>query len=99
MFEEYFDYMDDMTPEQYCQFIGLIRDMRFRGKDTKVTDVEDKVVRLAWRSVRPVILKSMRNAKDYERRKTKQEVEQTTEEYDDGPYGNLMGYQMEEDWR
>ena len=24
---------------------------------------------------------------------------QSTEEYDDGPYGNLMGYQMEEDWR
>lgn len=69
-FEEYFGYMDDMTPEQYCQFMGLIRDLRFSGADTDPNSIEDKVVRLAWRSVRPSVLKSTRNAVNYERKQS-----------------------------
>lgn len=72
-FEEYFDYMDDMTPEQYYQFMGLIRDLRYNGVDTNVNDVEDRIVRLAWRAVRPSIMKSLENAKGYEKRKEKVE--------------------------
>lgn len=68
-FEEYFDYMDDMTPEQYYEFMGLIRDLRFNGVDKDAKDVEDKCVRMAWRAVRPSILKSLTNSKDYEKRK------------------------------
>ena len=65
-FEEYFDFMDDMTPEEFYEFMGLIRDLRFNGVDTKPEEVNNKVVRLAWRSVRPSVLKSARNARDYE---------------------------------
>lgn len=67
-FEEYFDYMEDMTPEQYYQFMGLIRDLRFSGADTDPNLVNDKVVRLAWRAVRPSVLKSTRNASNYEKK-------------------------------
>ena len=66
-FKDYFDYMDDLSPEQYYQFMGLIRDLRFEGKDVKPEEVEDKSVRLAWRSVRPSILKSSTNAKRYQK--------------------------------
>lgn len=75
-FKEYFDFMDDMTPEQYYEFMRLIRDLRFNGIDTKPEDVEDKFVRLAWRSVRPVIAKSTRNAKDYNKKKTQKETQE-----------------------
>ena len=68
-FEEYFDFMDDMTPEEFYEFMGLIRDLRFNGVDTKPEEVNNKVVRLAWRSVRPTVLKSARNARDYEGKK------------------------------
>lgn len=67
-FQEYFDYMDDMTPDQFYEFMGLIRDLRFNGVDTKPQEVEDKSVRIAWRAVRPVVLKSTTNAKAYEKR-------------------------------
>ena len=73
-FEEYFNFMDDLTPEQFCEFMRLIQNLRFKGIDTKVEDVEDRDVRLVWRSVRPSILKSRNNAKDYEKKnKPKQE--------------------------
>lgn len=68
-FEDYFNYMDDMTPEQFYQFMGLIRDLRYRGIDTDVNEIEDKVVRLAWRSVRHSVSKSKKNAEDYDKRK------------------------------
>ena len=64
-FEEYFDYMDDFSPEQYYGFMQLIRNLRFKGIDTDPADVEDRGIRLAWRSIRPSILKSTTNAKRY----------------------------------
>lgn len=68
-FKEYFDFMDDMTPEEFYEFMGLIRDLRFNGVDTKPEEVENKTIRLAWRCIRPTIIKSTRNARDYEKRK------------------------------
>lgn len=79
-FEEYFEYMDDMTPEQFYQFMGLIRDLRYKGIDTEAKDIEDKDVRLAWRAVRPSVKKSLQNAKDY---KKKQKQAETTPNYED----------------
>ena len=70
-FEEYFEYMDDMTPEQFCEFMTLIRNLRFKYIDTKPEDIEDKDVRMAWRCVRPVVLKSRTNADDYKAKKAK----------------------------
>ena len=75
-FEEYFDYMDDMTPEQYYQFMGLIRDLRYNGVDTDANMVEDKIVRLAWRAVRPSVMKSLANAKHYGEKKGKGKEDQ-----------------------
>lgn len=110
-FEEYFDYMDDMTPEQYYQFMCLIRDLRYNSIDTDVNEVEDKVVRVAWRAVRPSVLKSMRNAKDYANRKgnnneepevstytpTEEEMKEIlTEDDNKANMGNYIGYIKEE---
>lgn len=110
-FEEYFDYMDDMTPEQYYQFMCLIRDLRYNSIDTDVNKVEDKVVRVAWRAVRPSVLKSMRNAKDYANRKgnnneepevstytpTEEEMKEIlTEDDNKTNMGNYIGYIKEE---
>ena len=92
-FEEYFEFMDDMTPEQYYEFMSLIRNLRFNGIDTKPEEVTDKVVRLAWRSVRPSIKKSKRNADDHNKKKQREQQEepqvstlpveeQTTTDYD-----------------
>lgn len=75
-FEEYFEFMDDMTPEQYYEFMGLIRNLRFNGIDTKPEEVTDKVVRLAWRSVRPSIKKSKRNADDHDKKKQREQQEE-----------------------
>lgn len=61
--------MDDMTPEEFYEFMGLIRDLRFNGVDKKPEEIENKVVRLAWRATRPSIQKSAKNAKDHEKRK------------------------------
>ena len=79
-FEEYFDYMDDMTPEQYCQFMTLIKDLRFNNKDVHPEEITDKVVRLAWRAVRPSVLKSTTNARGYERRKGEKDTKKKEEE-------------------
>lgn len=68
--------MDDMTPDEFCEFMSLIRDLRFNGVDTKPEEVNNKAVRLAWRSVRPVVLKSTSNAKDYENKKKPKEKKQ-----------------------
>lgn len=81
-FEEYFEYMDDMTPEQFYQFMGLIRDLRYKGIDTEAKDIEDKDVRLAWRAVRPSVKKSLQNAKDYKKKQQKEEPTQPVEDYD-----------------
>lgn len=70
-FEEYFEYMDDMTAEQYYQFMKLIRDVRFKGCDKDPSEIDDKTVRLAWRAIRPSVLKSARNARDYRKNKEK----------------------------
>ena len=74
-FEDYFNYMDDMTPEQFYQFMGLIRDLRYKGIDKDANEIEDKVVRLAWRSVRHSVGKSKKNAEDYDKRKKKEQEE------------------------
>ena len=83
MFEEYFDYMDDMTPEQFCQFMRLIRNLRFKYIDTNPSDGEDKMVRMAWRCVRPSVLKSRTNAEEYEARKKKKQDEDVKTVEDD----------------
>lgn len=70
-FEEYFEYMDDMTAEQYYQFMKLIRDVRFKGCDKDPSEIDDKTIRLAWRAIRPSVLKSARNARDYRKNKEK----------------------------
>lgn len=74
-FEDYFDYMDDMTPEQFYEFMGLIRDARFNSIDTNPNEIKDKDVRLAWRAVRPSILKSGRNARHHNKKQAEQEAE------------------------
>lgn len=79
-FEEYFDYAEDLTGEQYKTFMLMIRDLRFKGIDILPQDIEDKDLRLAWRSVRPCILKSSRNARAYE--KKQKDTIQPNEEFD-----------------
>ena len=74
-FKEYFEYMDDFSPEQFYEFMGLIRDLRFNGIDTNPEEISDKYVRLAWRSVRPSIKKSAKNAKDHQKKQSKQETQ------------------------
>lgn len=66
--------MDDMTPEEFCEFMRLIRDLRFNSIDTKPEEVENKNIRLAWRSVRPAVIKSIANARNYTKRKEKEEA-------------------------
>lgn len=78
-FKEYFDFMDDMTPEEFYEFMGLIRDLRFNDIDTKPEEVENKTIRLAWRCIRPSIIKSRRNARVYEKKK-QTKTEQKEEE-------------------
>ena len=68
--------MDDMTPEEYYEFMTLIRNLRFKEIDTKPEDVENKNIRMAWRAVRPSVLKSKRNARTYENKKNKEQEEE-----------------------
>lgn len=79
-FEEYFNYMDDLNPEQYFQFMTLIRNLRWKGIDTLPENVTDKDVRLAWRSIRPSIAKSRRNASDFQNRNNSMEPNKDFEE-------------------
>lgn len=65
-----------MTPEEYYEFMTLIRNLRFKGIDTKPEDVENKYIRMAWRAVRPSVLKSIRNARTYENKKNKEQEEE-----------------------
>ena len=75
-----------MTPEEYYEFMTLIRNLRFKGIDTKPEDVENKYIRMAWRAVRPSVLKSIRNARTYENKKNKeQEQEPQVSTYTDTP--------------
>lgn len=77
-----------MTPEEYYEFMTLIRNLRFKGIDTKPEDVENKYIRMAWRAVRPSVLKSTRNARAYENKKNKkqeQEQEPLLTTYDGTP--------------
>lgn len=83
-FEEYFNYMDDLNPEQYFQFMTLIRNLRWKGIDTLPEDVTDKDVRLAWRSIRPSIAKSRRNHGDLENRRSNNDL-QPNEDFDNKP--------------
>lgn len=76
-FKEYFDYMDDLTPEQFFELMGMIRDLRYNDIDTPPESVSDRSVRLAWRALRPSVAKSARNAKDYENRKQNESENET----------------------
>ena len=68
-----------MSPVQFYEFMDLIRDARFKGIDTHPEEVKDKEVRMAWRAVRPSVLKSARNARYYN--KSNQEPEEQVSTY------------------
>lgn len=79
-FEEYFNYLDDMSPEQYFQFMCLIRDLRFKGIDTDPNLIEDRDLRMVWRVVRPSVLKSKKNADDYKKKQEEKERQKQGQE-------------------
>ena len=93
-YKEYFDYLDDLTPEQFVELMRMIRDLRYYGKDTPVSNVEDRMVRIAWRAVRPSVAKSTRNAKDYQDRKKKKtkKVKKPVQPKTDTPPMDYKGY-------
>lgn len=70
-FEAYFEYMDDLNPQQFYELMDCIRRTRWNGETIDPSTIKDKDVRLTWRSLKPAIEKSRRNAQDYQDKEAK----------------------------
>lgn len=71
IFKEVFNYYydGDITKEQLADLLLLHYETRW-GDGVEVKDIQDKDVRMIWRTLQHTVAKSVRNAKDYENRKS-----------------------------
>lgn len=71
IFKEVFNYYydGDITKEQLADLLLLHYETRW-GDGVEVKDIQDKDVRMIWRTLQHTVVKSVRNAKDYENRKS-----------------------------
>lgn len=70
-FETDYEELKDMTPEQRAEYVMLMCRYFFDGIDTNPDDIQDKDIRKPWRYRRQSLKSSLKNIKDYERKKAK----------------------------
>ena len=70
IFKEQFDLLDILTDSQFARLFRMIRDLRFRGIDTKVQDIDDVTLKGIWLTLRTQVLTSAKNARHHRKRKS-----------------------------
>ena len=76
IFKEVFDYYYDgeINKEQFADLMLLHYQVMW-GNGVEVKEIEDKDVRMIWRTLQHTVKKSAKNAKDYDKRKQNKETE------------------------
>lgn len=80
IFKDTMEYLIDglLTPEQYAELTKLIYYTKWgNGVDEK--SITDKQVLLIWKTLKHSVLKSVKNAKNYENSKSQQDMQPNTE--------------------
>lgn len=79
IFKEVFDYYYDgeITKEQLADLLLMHYETRW-GNGVDVKEIEDKDLRMIWRTLQHSVIKSTKNAKQYERQQNKKSALQDT---------------------
>lgn len=70
LWESDYEVIQEMTDLEKAEYLTIMCEFYFEGVEVNPKDIESKTVRLAWKSRKPVLEKSRRNAKDYSNRQT-----------------------------
>lgn len=91
IFKEVFDYYYDgeITKEQLADLLLMHYETRW-GNGVDVKEIEDKDLRMIWRTLQHSVIKSTKNAKQYEKQQNKKSALQDTvgTEFDITPVNN-----------
>ena len=91
IFKEVFDYYYDgeITKEQLADVLLMHYETRW-GNGVDVKEIEDKDLRMIWRTLQHSVIKSTKNAKQYEKQQNKKSALQDTvgTEFDVTPVTN-----------
>lgn len=76
IFKEVYDYYykGELTKEQFADLMLLHYQVMW-GNGVEAEDIQDKEVRIIWRTLQHTVKKSAKNAKDYDKRKENAETE------------------------
>ena len=92
IFKEVFDYYYDgeITKEQLADLLLMHYETRW-GNGVDVKEIEDKDLRMIWRTLQHSVIKSTKNAKQYEKQQNKKTALQDTvgTEFDITPVNNI----------
>lgn len=92
IFKEVFDYYYDgeITKEQLADLLLMHYETRW-GNGVDVKEIEDKDLRMIWRTLQHSVIKSTKNAKQYEKQQNKKSTLQDTvgTEFDVTPVNNI----------
>lgn len=58
---DWWEYKKELTPEQWYELEDYMFQLRFNGIDTETETIQDKEVRLIWRTIRAQLKKIIRN--------------------------------------
>lgn len=75
------EHKKELTPEQWYELEDYMFMLRFDNIDTDPSTIEDKEIRIIWRSVRTSLLKIIRNYNYKKKSKGKKDIE-SNEEFD-----------------
>lgn len=91
IFKEVFDYYyyGEITKEQLADLLLMHYETRW-GNGVDVKEIEDKDLRMIWRTLQHSVIKSTKNAKQYEKQQNKKSALQNTvgNEFDVTPVNN-----------
>lgn len=73
------EYKKDLTPEQWYELEDYMFQLRFDNIDTDPSSIQDKEIRLVWRSIRPQLKKIIRNYNYKQKSKNNQDIQPNTE--------------------
>lgn len=79
IFKEVFDYYyyGEITKEQLADLLLMHYETRW-GNGVDINDIEDKDLRMIWRTLQHSVIKSAKNAKQYEKQQNKKSTFQNT---------------------
>lgn len=58
---DWWEYKKELTPEQWYELEDYMFQLRFNGVDTETSTIQDKEIRLIWRTIRAQLKKIIRN--------------------------------------